>query len=92
MSLEELSPDFFYLVMRGGGDEDKARLVQALTNRGVTILWKRNTSSGNGREEDILILKLAGSDHSNLMLELAHEGIDGDLAAYGKRVPGSVKR
>lgn len=78
--------------MRGGGEQDKARLIQALDKRGISILWQRTTSSGNGREEKILILKLAGSDHSNLMLELAHEGIDGDLAAYGQRLPGSTKR
>ena len=88
MTVDELNPEFFYLVLRDGCQEDHARLIQALVSRGVAVLRQRSASPGDGWPEGTLILKLAGNDPSNLMLELAQEGIGGDLAAYGPRVPG----
>ena len=86
--MDELTPDFFYLVMRGGSQEDEKRLIQLLDRRGIPILRQTRKYSGDQQEMDMLILELAGEDHSTLMLDLAQEGIGGDLAAYGKRVPG----
>ena len=89
--MNEMNPDSFYLVLRGGTEEDENQLIQFLARRGIPILRQRRTLSGHRQEKDVLILELAGDDHSNLMLDLAQEGIGGDLAAYGKRVPGSLK-
>ena len=83
----EWDPECAYLLLASGSPEEQERLCSALASRGVPILERRQMARPEGPSHTVLILKLPGGDYSGLVLELMHEGIGGDLSAYGRQTP-----